>query len=453
MSIKTKLSWLLILWTIVILAIANTAIYISYVKLTEDRELDTLEEISEGLLKTDLDTLTAASMKPFLRTVMPDDGMIRIIEDGRAVITVADEEDAAEFPPSNSITSEQSKIQRIDGKRVAVYAVPLSEQDPHAGILEISKNLEDLNEDMDTLLVTMLIVSFFLLLACAFIGKVVASRFLHPVTVIGSTMDRIQQEGRFQKIDLPERKRDELVQLGANFNRMIESLEEVFTRQEQFLSDASHELKTPLTVIENYASMLGRWGKDDPALLNEGIETIQDESKRMKRLVEQLLDIAAIQKQPFERSTVNVTKLCEQTAKRLETAKNRTIDVSSDPATVFAFAHEEKLIQILFILLDNALKYSAGTIRVQIQGNQAQAVIQVIDRGSGIPAADIPHLFERFYRVDPSRTRATGGTGLGLAIAKELVEKSGGTIQIESEPGIGTTATVTLEATAQQTDS
>ncbi|KZN99315.1 hypothetical protein A4244_05610 [Bacillus badius] len=259
-------------------------------------------------------------------------------------------------------------------------------------------------------------------------------------------MDNIQKYGLFEKIQLPQKKHDEIFQLADNFNRMIDYLEEIFQKQEQFISDASHELKTPLTVIENYASMLNRWGKDNPDLLNEGIETIQDESKRIKNMVEQLLDLAAINKQPFEIEVINITELCKQTAKRLEVATNRSIRVINDSKSILGLSNKEKFVQILFILLDNALKYSQKEVTVKVSQNEDRAVIQIMDQGIGIPENDIPRLFERFYRVDKSRTRATGGRGLGLAIAYSLIKQSDGFISIESELNKGTIVTVTLKA-------
>jgi len=444
MSIKSRLGWLLVGWSLLILLTANAIIYVSYAKLTEDRELDVLEDAGKALLKMRQD-LSDPEIKPFLKSVLPDDGMIRILNDkGETVIRVADEDDAVDFLPLLNIEDKDSEIIKINGERVAVFSAPITTGMPTKGTLEISKNLSDLDEEIQTLLVTMLGVSGVLVVAAIIFGQLIARRFLKPVSMIGDTMEKIQKRGNFERITLPAKNHDELYQLAANFNLMIDSLEEAFAKQEQFIGDASHELKTPLTIIENYASMLGRWGKNDPELLNEGIHAIQDESKRMKQLVEQLLDMASIQKQTFELAPINITDLCEQTAKRLETATNRTVNIQSGRECVWAQTNENKFVQILFILLDNALKYSEAPVEINIFMRGSKAVVEVKDQGIGIPHDELPKLFERFYRVDESRTRTTGGSGLGLAIARELAEKSGGKILIESKLDIGTTVTLEL---------
>ncbi|KIL74204.1 HAMP domain-containing histidine kinase [Bacillus badius] len=447
MSIKAKLSLLLVCWSLLILLIANAIIYFSYVKLTENREMENLKEIGEGLLeKVNTNDLFSPSMRPLLQSVLRDDGMIRIIDkENQVIIRTGEEDDLFNLPINHSAVNDTDMI-RLDGDMIVVFTAPIFKNNQRIGTIELSRVLDDHLEDIEILLTILIGVSVLLIVLAVFFGKITSRIFLRPVSVIGTTMDNIQKYGLFEKIQLPQKKHDEIFQLADNFNRMIDYLEEIFQKQEQFISDASHELKTPLTVIENYASMLNRWGKDNPDLLNEGIETIQDESKRIKNMVEQLLDLAAINKQPFEIEVINITELCKQTAKRLEVATNRSIRVINDSKSILGLSNKEKFVQILFILLDNALKYSQKEVTVKVSQNEDRAVIQIMDQGIGIPENDIPRLFERFYRVDKSRTRATGGRGLGLAIAYSLIKQSDGFISIESELNKGTIVTVTLKA-------
>ncbi|WLV24910.1 HAMP domain-containing histidine kinase [Aciduricibacillus chroicocephali] len=445
MSIKTRLGWLLVFWSLLILLAANAFTYIAFVNETEDRELDAIEDAGEGLLNMGID-LSDVNSKPFLKSLLPDDGMIRVLDnEGNVLVRVADEDDAAYFPPSRHLKKEKTAIVDIEGERIALFAVPVT-NGGSATTLEISRNLSELQEEKRTLLLTMLSVSIVLLALAVLIGQFIAKRFLKPVSVIGRTMEDIKESGQFQRIVLSKRKDDELYALAMNFNHMIDSLEEIFARQERFIGDASHELKTPLTVIENYASILDRWGKKDPALLDEGIEAIRDESIRMKHLVEQLLDLASVQKQNFELDPIDVALLAKQTAQRLEKASGRNILMESGQGRTLAMTNKEKFVQILFILLDNALKYSEEAVTVKISANEETVIVEVKDKGIGIPQSEIPRLFERFYRVDASRTRATGGSGLGLAIARELTEKNGGNLQINSKQGEGTTVRLELPA-------
>ena len=446
MSIKAKLSWLLISWSLLTLLIANTIIYFSYMKLTENREMDNLEEIGERLLETkDVNDLFSPSMRPLFQSFVPDDGMIRILDKDHSIVFRAADEDAImELPISDSQMNRTEMVQ-LDDEMVAVFTAPIYKDKNFIGTIELSKNMDDRMEDLEILLTILIGVSVLLIVMAIFFGKKTSKIFSSPISVIGETMDNIQKDGRLEKIQLRQKNGDEIYQLAANFNRMIDYLEVMFRKQEQFISDASHELKTPLTVIESYASLLKRWGKDDPKLLNEGIDAIQDESKRLKHMVEQLLDLASADQQSFKLERMNITDICKQTAKRLEAAKKRIIHVIHDSEAIFGLANKEKLVQILIILLDNALKYSEKDIALEISQDEYGPVIQIIDQGIGIPKEEIPKLFERFYRVDKARTRTTGGSGLGLSIAYLLINQSGGSISIESENEKGTTVTVSFK--------
>lgn len=443
MSIKGRLAWLLVGWSLLILIIASIIIYFSYGSVTKNREMDNLADLGERLLEApDTNDLLSSEMWPVYHSILPDDGMIRILDqDGSIVFRAADEEELFELPfrhTKESIT----EIVKLDGDMFATFSSPIIQNGQFLGTLELSRNMDDQMEDIHTLLTILIAVSFFLIVLAVFFGTWTSQVFLRPISVIGTTMNNIRKDGRFEKIQLPERKRDEIYQLAENFNQMIDTLEVMFQKQEQFISNASHELKTPLTVIESYASILNRWGKDDPALLKEGIDVIQDETKRLQHMIEQFLDLATMNHQPFELETVNLTEICHNTAKRLYIATNRNIEFVPDAEPVFILFNKEKLIQVLIILLDNAIKYSEEAIQLRVYQSERGPAIQITDHGIGIPKEEIGRLFERFYRVDKSRTRATGGSGLGLTIAKTLIEQSGGSISIDSEVNTGTTVTV-----------
>ena len=447
MSIKGRLAWLLVGWSLLILVIASIIIYFSYGKVTEDREMDNLADIGERLLETaEANDVYSPEMWPFYQSFMPDDGMIRIVDqDGSIVFQEADEDALLELPfqPAEESTTD---IVKLDGDMVATFSSPIIQDDRFLGTLELSRNMDDQMEDIETLLTILIGVSIFLILLAVFFGIWTSQVFLRPISVIGATMNNIQKNGRFEKIRLPRRKRDEIHQLADNFNQMIDTLEVMFQKQEQFIANASHELKTPLTVIESYASVLQRWGKDDPELLQEGIDVIQDESKRLQHMVEQFLNLATMNQQPFELEPVDLAEICHNTAKRLHVATNRIIHYEADSEPVFVLFNKERLTQVLIILLDNAIKYSEDDIQLRVYQSPHGPAIQLTDHGIGIPKEEIARLFERFYRVDKSRTRATGGSGLGLTIAKSLIEQSGGSITIDSEVGIGTTVTVVFQA-------
>ncbi|MGM9949902.1 MAG: ATP-binding protein [Lysinibacillus sp.] len=450
MSIKGRLAWLLVGWSLLILVIASIIIYFSYGKVTEEREMDNLADMGERLLETtDKHDLFSSERWAFYQSLIPDDGMIRILDnEGTVIFQDADEDGLLELPfrPTEESTTD---IVKLDGDMVATFSSPIFQDGEFLGTLELSRNMDDQMEDIETLLSILIAVSIFLLILAVFFGIWTSQVFLRPISVIGTTMNNIQKNGRFEKIQLPRRKRDEIYQLADNFNQMIDTLEVMFQKQEQFIANASHELKTPLTVIESYTSILNRWGKDDPALLQEGIDVIQDESKRLQHMIEQFLDLATMNQQPFELEPVELTEICQNTAKRLYVATNRTIHYEADSEPVSVLFNKERLVQVLIILLDNAIKYSEEDIQLRVYESAQGPAIQIIDHGIGIPKEEIGRLFERFYRVDKSRTRATGGSGLGLTIAKSLIEQSGGSITIDSEVGFGTTVTVFFQAAPQ----
>jgi signal transduction histidine kinase len=215
------------------------------------------------------------------------------------------------------------------------------------------------------------------------------------------------------------------------------------------VSDASHELKTPLTVIEGYANMLRRWGLKDEENGRVAVEAIYSEAVRMKQMTEHFLHLASTENMPeLTMEPIELVSFSEHTVDMLRKLYHREIKVISTNQTLLLKANAGTLNQLLHILLDNALKYSKDAIELFLSEkehsvtHQAGIEIRVKDLGIGIPKDELHRVFERFYRVDPSRHRKTGGTGLGLSIARNIVRLHGGTIDIESKEHIGTEVTV-----------
>ncbi len=240
----------------------------------------------------------------------------------------------------------------------------------------------------------------------------------------------------------------ELKMLAAAINAMLDRIHAAYQSQMRFVSDASHELRTPIAVIEGYASLLNRWGKDDPATRQEAIDAIQAEAGSMKELIEQLLFLARgdnesmhIELEPFDLTEVAAEVLREtEMIDQTHTFSARWID------TVPVCADLGLIKQALRILVDNAIKYTpaGGQITVSISIQDGMARLTVQDEGQGISAQDLPHIFDRFYRTDTSRARQTGGTGLGLAIAKWIVDRHQGWFEVRSWEEVGTCMTIVL---------
>lgn len=237
----------------------------------------------------------------------------------------------------------------------------------------------------------------------------------------------------------------------ATFNRMMERLEESFQSQQQFVSDASHELNTTLMIIEGYANMLRRWGTRDEDIHKESIESIYEETQRMRTMTQQLLTLASSQqKDPEPHERIEMIGCCQQVVAHLKPVHDRQISILTEEKEIWLDANLTKMKQLLVILLDNALKYSSDEIEIGLSTDEKDVYIRVKDYGIGIPEGQIKRVFERFYRVDSSRHRKTGGTGLGLPIAKAITDAHQGTIRMESVEGEGTVVIVTLPQRQQE---
>ncbi len=242
---------------------------------------------------------------------------------------------------------------------------------------------------------------------------------------------------------------EELRELADAINDLLMRINESYQAQVRFVSDASHELRTPIAVIQGYANMLDRWGKSDEKTLNESIDAIKGESDHMKTLIEHLLFLARGDSDTIrlQLENFNVRELLEEVIKeaRLIDDDHQYEFNQTDP--VWIVGDKQLIKQVLRILVDNAMKYSPKheKIILKLIKNNHQIHIVVQDNGIGIKPQDVPHIFDRFYRSDESRDKKTGGSGLGLAIAKWIIEKHGGHFEVISRVGIGTRITITLK--------
>lgn len=245
-----------------------------------------------------------------------------------------------------------------------------------------------------------------------------------------------------------EDERRELQGLAGAINSMLDRLDAAYSSQLRFVSDASHELRTPIAVIQGYANLLDRWGKEDPQALQESIDAIKAEAEGMKVLVEQLLFLARSDNNSIvmQMDTLDAAEIAEDLlrgTKLIDTAHEFSSDIQG-PLWVQGDAGLIK--QALRIFMDNAIKYTpAGeSIKVIAKSDGNTVRVSISDNGIGIPDKDLPHVFERFFRSDESRARGTGGTGLGLSIAKWTVQRHGGHMEILSRQDIGTRLTMAL---------
>ena len=233
----------------------------------------------------------------------------------------------------------------------------------------------------------------------------------------------------------------------------ITTLQEINDRQADFVTNASHELATPLTAIKGFAETLLDGALAQPELGEKFVRIIYDESERMHRLIQDLLQLARLNAQEYHEQIklepvdiASVLAAAKQDMAPRWQQKNQTVTLDYSQASLTALAHPDWLKQVIVNLLENSIKYTpeSGKITLTCWSEDSQVKIAIKDSGIGIPAKDLPLIFDRFYRVDKARTRTAGGTGLGLAIVKFILEMLGGYIEVQSKVDVGTTFTITL---------
>lgn len=244
----------------------------------------------------------------------------------------------------------------------------------------------------------------------------------------------------------------ELAGIENAMNDLLDRMRESYREQTRFVSDASHELRTPIAVIKGYADMLDRWGKEDQQVLQEGILAIKTESDRMNSLVEQLLFLARGDsgRQHLTMEQVSLSNLMDEVYEEsVMIDKKHPYELQKEEGEICCYGDYGMLKQAVRILTDNAAKYTneGDTIsfRVGINRQRLCPYISVQDNGIGMSSEDVRHIFERFYRSDVARNGKSGGTGLGLAIAKWIIDRHHGTIDVLSREGIGTRFTIFLK--------
>lgn len=272
-------------------------------------------------------------------------------------------------------------------------------------------------------------------------------KVLKPISDMAQTAAQLSANNLSDRISV-EGAKNELKDLALVINGMLDRIEVSYNSQKQFVSDASHELRTPIAVIQGYAGMLKRWGKTDPEVLEEGISAIAQETDSMKELVDRLLFLARHDKKtlmlevetfdPLEvMSEVHREAQMLSASHRFELSTAHDMRISGD---------KDMIKQLVRILVDNAIKYTpdGGRITLGLKRERNQCVLSVTDTGKGISAEELPRIFDRFYRCDETRQSQTSGHGLGLSIARIIVTAHSGKLKVRSKVGAGTTFSVIL---------
>jgi signal transduction histidine kinase len=338
-------------------------------------------------------------------------------------------------------------------QRWRVYIVPVSQSGALKGYVAALTPLGAADASVRTFGISALTLGMAGFMIALVGSWIVASRALRPVTTMSKTARAIARSRDFsQRIEAPLYQ-DELGGLAMTLNEMLGSLEGAYRFQQRFVSDASHELRAPLTAIQANLELLQRHPEMTEADQSEALTEASRESTRLTRLVADLLALARADVGiPLRRARVDLDAIVlDAFGSARQLAQGQTLTLNPfEPVQICGDA--DRLKQLTLILLDNALKYTPpyGEVSVGLRRDGDEANLMVRDTGVGISADDLPHVFERFYRADRARSRDPGGTGLGLSIADWIVQQHGGRIDIDSDVGEGTTVTVRLAVVTAQ---
>jgi signal transduction histidine kinase len=401
----------------------------------------------------DSDALDKVELDPSAFNVFASPGLLFEVRDAQGRLVAA----APGLPSGGLPWSAEARAALADGRQhlesaptdgghwVRVLTRPVVEDGRLVAVVRVGESLRPIDHAVGDLMRPLIVGSILILVACIVATWLVVSRALEPLESIADTAERIALTGDVSLTVRPEGT-GEVRRLAIAFNRMVERLRRLLESQRQLLADTSHELRNPLTVVRTDLDLLGR--DLDPETRQEVAAEAAEEAERMSRLVADLLYLTReehAERGPSE--PIRLDRLVDEVVDRLQqVAPDHEVRLGhADPVTVLG--NRDRLHQLVTNLVENGIRYTpaGGHVTVDVHRiGTTLARLEVVDDGIGIAPEHLPRVFDRFYRVDPARARATGGTGLGLAIVRRVAESHGGTVEAASEPGVGSTFTVIL---------
>ena len=369
-----------------------------------------------------------------LRIVADDDGFAQVIGSDKILAAIGFE-GRVQLLSAEELVQARSRrlvvereVEAADGESepARLLAIPV-ESGNRALVVLVGASLEDRNDALDGLLAQLLVVLPIALLVSAGVGYLVAGAALRPVEAMRRRAAEVSSERPGQRLPLP-RARDEIRRLGETLNAMLGRLEAGLARERRFVADASHELRTPLALLQTELELAMRRPRS-PEELELALRSASEEVERLVRLAEDLLVLASSDegRLPLRLSRHYVRELLDSVAGRYDaraSAAGRSLEVVAADDGILT-GDRLRLEQALGNLVDNALRYGAGTVRLAANPENGSLALRVSDDGAGFPPEFLPHTFERFSRADVAR--AGGGAGLGLAIVDAIARAHGGT--------------------------
>ncbi len=316
---------------------------------------------------------------------------------------------------------------------VLLKSAPLKINGKVIGELKVAVSLLENSYFLNKLFIFWLVSLSLTLFASLFMATFFSRQVLKPLESLSDEVEKMVASGTLGKLQTEKMPSDQIGKLAESFNSLLNQIGQLLEKQQRFIADASHELRSPLTAIQGHAELLQKRGSSHPELLAEGLSIIRQESERLACLVEDLLLLARTLQTAPETQLLELNQLVQEV---YESRQLLHPNLSCRPAqeAIWILGEKSSLQRVMINLIDNALRFTPSDqpIKILIFKQAEMALVEVRDQGQGIPAENLPFIFERFYRLESDRNRSQGGTGLGLPIVKDVLTWHGGQIEVES---------------------
>ena len=446
-----------VLICISVFIIINTAVY--YNNLSEDEVNATISRVAEHIksggsidrealdeLATNKNIQIRVTKLNMPHSIMPD--MHYRQPRMRGDINIED----VEFPPIDEIPPERRQISRNVIKDEPFFlSQDMVEYNGERYLIQALRPYKSEQNTIRVFTIIFIVVNLLSIFVAYLIGRVISEKLLKPVREVTEAAGNISISSLDQRIAVPEAK-DEVQRLAITFNEMIERLESSVNQQKLFVSDASHELRTPISVIQGYANLLSRWGKDDKETLEEAIASIKDETEYMSSLVKKLLFLAKGEggEKVNLNQAINLNEMANEIIREVNLLEDDVrLELIADDEQNEIWGDYNLIKQLMWIFIENSMKYrniKCCEIKIIIEKILDCKCLKIsfADNGIGISDEDLPHVFDRFFRGDKSRNKEIPGNGLGLSIANWIIKSHNGNIGVKSKLNEGTTFEITF---------
>jgi len=445
----------LVIALLVLVILATYAISTLRTYLLEQKKLEVLMR-ANVVASIDIDTFDEYKIARSMETMPIESGFRVIITDSQTKAyydSFSEESYVGKLLVYESITEvlvnnkNTSSYYEKDGEWVIEAAVPIVKDQKTIGSVFVASSGEDIDEIVNHVTWAILFFGAIIIIFVFVLSVFVATLLTKPIVKL-TTFIKNMPKDKLQKCEVDSS--DEVGELVVAFNELIERVDELEEKRRSFVSDASHELKTPLSIIKLLSDSLIQTPHPDPQFVKEFLNDMGAEVERLTRIVQRLLDLTKMdQTSKLQIDMVSINDIVSEVYEKLTPlAENKEISfvLNKPDDDVLIPVDRDSITEAIYNIADNSIKYTenGGSVKMDIMRDLGNVLIRITDTGIGIPKEEIQKIFDRFYRVDKARARDTGGTGLGLSIAMDAVKLHNGYIEVSSEEEKGSTFTIVL---------